>query len=120
MRAIQQFLEGMVAALSRFAAAVESTTARLFAALLQFVEDVADWLLRVAKAIADYLRRFFTALVKVVFALGKLSLFYVPSVVCVLWSISFSGGAVAILVAIGWALFVTGIGLAYWKKVKEA
>jgi len=119
LNAIQEFLEAMVVGLSRFAAAVERTATRLFSALVRFFEDAAAWLSRVARAIADYLKRLATALAKAAWALGKLSLFYLPTALCITIAI-FGGGGGWLVAGIVWMLFVTGIGLAYWRKVQQS
>jgi hypothetical protein len=116
MNGLQQFLENMVAALTRFANAVERVVSNFFQGLLCFLENTYNWLLNTAKRITDYLCRFFPALGNVIFALVKLSLFYVPSLVCA--GVYFSvNNHIGWLIGGGtWALFITGVGLTYGNK----
>jgi hypothetical protein len=116
MNGIQQFLENMVTGLVRFSSAVEKIVSNFFHGLLKFLENTYNWLLNTAKRIADYLLRFFPALGNVLFALVKLCLFYVPSLICVVVYIAIHRHIGWPIAGGVWALFITGVGLTYGKN----
>ena len=114
-RRLQELLDALVAGIEAFARGVNEAVGRFFTGLVEFVESVYSWCVATIRRIKEYLVRFFTALGNLLWALFKLSLFYVPSILGII--VFWLGGHWGFLVAaIAWGLFITGVGLTYGRK----
>jgi hypothetical protein len=78
---LQQFLDNVIRSIERFGERVERLVASFFSGVLEFLERAYKWIVALTARIKDYLIRFSKAIGKLSFALFKLSVFYLPSVV---------------------------------------
>jgi hypothetical protein len=109
LNALTDRLNSFVATLARYTPRVES----MFKGLLLFTERAQRWVVETTIRVKEYLRTLGKVLGSLCLALLKLSLFYVPSLLLVMF-FGFKHW-MPLLLALFWALFVTAIGLTYGK-----
>lgn len=114
LEALTTFLEDMLSALERFGNRLENLAARLLEGLLIFLEEAYAKIIQITKRIWDYLLRLGRALYRLMIALTKLSLFYIPSVVLIL-AFVVTGRLVFFVGSALWFVFITAVGLTYGK-----
>ncbi len=95
---------------------IENIGGRFFNGLLQFLEDAQDWIHHTFDSIKEYLACFFPALIGLVWSLIKLSLFYMPTIVCLTIYFCTNVSIKWVFAGLIWSLFMTGIGLTYGKR----
>ncbi len=81
-RGIAEGLEAMMRGLSAFARSVGHVVSSFFHGLVEFVERMCRWIADTTVRIKNYLIRLAKALGQTIWALCKLSLFYVPALIC--------------------------------------
>ena len=91
---------------------------QLLTGLLDVLERIYQWLSAVIKRVRIYLERLFSALSDVIIVVFKLSLFYSPGIICMLFGI-FGGGTWLLFVGLLWIAFITIIALSYKDKVRK-
>ena len=107
--------DGMVSMAEKMAEEAQKLVANFFESILRFMKDAALWYEDASKRIREYLTRIFSALLIFFTALGKLSLFYVPSLILVFIGI-LKSSYLAYLAAAMWILAISAIGLSYKRK----
>lgn len=114
-----QALEALTQFMFDAARTLEELIGRFFQALLQFLQDAQQWAHDTFNRIQDYLTYFLPALASFAIALAKLSLFYLPTFVCL--AVYFVTHTSFIWIGLGlfWFVFITGIGLTYGKRQHE-
>lgn len=108
-------MDEFIQALEDAAKEIERFFGLLFTGLLDILERAYQWLVAVANRVGSYLARLFTAIEKLLIALFKLSLFYVPGIIAILVGIL---GEIVwwLVVGVAWIVLITIIGLVYKKK----
>ena len=103
---------GMVSGIEKMAEEIQGLVAIFFESILRFMKDAAHWYEDAGKRIREYLARFFSALFKFLGALGKLSLFYIPSLILVFLGVM-TGTSWFYVGAAVWTIAISAIGLTY-------
>ncbi|MCI5142720.1 MAG: hypothetical protein D3909_13555 [Candidatus Electrothrix sp. ATG1] len=107
--------DNMVSMAEKMAEDAQGLTASFFESILRFMKDAAHWYEDVSKRIREYLTRFFSALLRLFSALGKLSLFYIPSLILLFIGVV-KNSSLAYIAAGIWMLAISGIGLSYKRR----
>jgi hypothetical protein len=110
-----KFVDDLVAGMEELGKDLEAVAARFLEAILRFLDDAARWIERVARRIIEYAAKFLPAFGRLLLALLKLSLFYVPAFAALSLGVSRDSGG-WIFVALVYAAFVTVIGLSYGRS----
>ena len=105
----------MVSMAEKMAEDAQRLVANFLESIVRFMRDAAHWYEDASKRIREYLKRFFLALLKFMSALGKLSLFYIPSLILLFIGIVKSSYLAYITAAI-WMLTISAIGLSYKRR----
>ncbi len=105
---MQTSLEEGVSAVDRFERRIQNAFARLVNHGLILLQHAAERLEVFSKRAAQYLRRLAQACYRLVIALSKLGLFYLPGLCCWLFELKFF--------AVLWCAAVTAAGLFYQKN----
>ncbi|MEA2559112.1 MAG: hypothetical protein QOH06_616 [Acidobacteriota bacterium] len=112
-----KFVDDLVAAMEQLGKQVEAVAARFLEAILRFLDDAARWIERVVRRIIEYAAKFLPAFGRLSLALFKLSLFYAPSLLALLFGAS-RGSVGWIFIALVYAAFITVIGLSYGRSTR--
>ena len=107
--------DNMVSMAEKMAENAQGLAANFFESIVRFMKDAARWYEDASRRIREYLRRFFSALIRFISALGKLSLFYIPSLILLFIGIVKSSYLAYIAAAI-WMLTISAIGLSYKRR----
>jgi len=108
-------MDEFIQALEDAAKGIQRFFEQLLTGLLDILERTYQWLVAVANRVGSYLARLFTAMGKLLVALFKLGLFYLPGIIAILIGIF---GEIVWLLVVGvfWVVLITIVGLAYKKK----
>jgi hypothetical protein len=110
--------EDFATAIEKMAENLQKFCGEFLESIVIFIKDATNWLEETGKIISEYLNRFFIAFSKLLYALGKISLFYLPSLFFLLISIVVKSWFFFLL-TVGWAVVVTMIGLTYKKTDRK-
>ena len=102
--------DNMVSVAEKMAERAQGLAASFFESILRFMKDTAHWYEDASKRIREYLRRFFSAFLRLFSALGKLSLFYIPSLILLFIGVV-KNSYFAYIAAGIWMLAISAIGL---------
>lgn len=106
--AVEEILDDFISAMNNFADAANRAATRMLDGLLAFLEAVRDWLVKAINNTIRYLVRFTKVFAQLSWALFRLALFYVPSLVLFYFDWWITG--------ILWATFVTIIAFTYRNR----
>lgn len=115
----KSIFDSFVEGIERFRKRIEYLVSALLTGVLRFLDRTYKWIVTVTKRIANYLQRLFEAIIKLFFALFKLLLFYIPSVILAILSTIYKPSKYFLIGAIIWAILITAIGLTYGKGDKD-
>jgi len=117
---IARGLEAMVEGMSRFAQTLDSIVSRFFQGLVEFFERASRWIVETTIRIKNYLIRLADAIRRCLWALFKLALFYLPTIVSVVVFYFFPHQWGWLAFALFWFLFITGVGLTYGRNRRSS
>ena len=107
--------DNMVSMTEKMAEEAQRLVSNFFESMLRFMKDTAHWYEDASKRIREYLTRFFSALLRLFSALGKLSLFYLPSLILLFIGVV-KNSYLAYFTAGIWMLAISAIGLSYKRR----
>jgi hypothetical protein len=107
---IQEKLNRLVDSIEQYGRRLEEVVGSFFLAFVEFLEKTREWIVDVTTRLKNYLIRLTNAVAHLLWALLKLSLFYLPTIISIV-VLFFYPSWWLIGLAIVWFLFVTGIGL---------
>jgi hypothetical protein len=110
-------LDSFVSALEEFSVRIQKFVTDFLESILRFMNDTAGWIEKAYKRICKFLDRFFSALIRLVGALGKISLLYIPSLILLILYFSLQSW-MCLFLAIAWAGMLTMVGLNYKKRLR--
>ena len=111
-------LESLLVTLELVGNKVERIASMFLDGLLKFLETTYDWLLDAIRRTREYLSRLFIALGRIIWALGKLLVFYSPILV-LLAGYSLTGGIAWLIGGALWFVLITAICFGYGKRVQN-
>ena len=88
---------------------------QLLTGFLDILEKTYQWIVTVLNSVGNYLARLFSAIGKLLTALFKLGLFYLPGGVAVLFG-TLSEITWVLVAGIIWIVLITVVGLAYRRR----
>jgi len=109
-------LDCFVSALEDFSMSIQKFVADFLESILRFINDTARWIENAFKRICEFLDRFFSALLRLVGALGKISLLYIPTLILIILFFSLRS-LICLILAIAWFGILTMVGLYYKKRL---
>ncbi|OGY29129.1 MAG: hypothetical protein A3J50_03695 [Candidatus Woykebacteria bacterium RIFCSPHIGHO2_02_FULL_43_16b] len=113
-RLLTGFFSGIISGLASIGRFLERFSYALLHGLINVLENLGRALRNLSRAMANYLFDLMIAGGRFSWALGKVGLFFIPTVV-------FLGiGSGWILLGIGWALFIVAIGIANYRPQKPS
>lgn len=115
---IARGLEAMIEGVSRFAQTLDSIVSGFFHGLVEFLERASRWIVDTTIRIKNYLIRLIDAIGRCIWALFKLTLFYLPSILSLVVFYLFPHQWGWLAFALFWFLFITGVGLTYGRNRK--
>ncbi len=112
LETMQTSLEAGVATIGQFEERIQNALTKLMKSVFALLQRTMEWLERFLRGAGEYLKRVARALSQLLFILSKLSLFYLPGLLC--WLLELP------VVAILWCVMVTAAGLIYRKEETRA
>ena len=112
-------MDNFIQALEQAARGIQQFFEQMLTGLVDLLERIRQWIAAASQRIRTYLTKFFTAAGRLILALSKLAVPYLPGI------IAFTLGILGthlwlIIVGGGWIVFITIIGLTYKKRDEDA